>query len=42
MTLRSRQYNQKPIAEGDIIYVNKCTKNKSGYWYLDEYHITSA
>ena len=42
MTLRSRQYNQKPIAEGDIIYVSKCTKNKSGYWYLDEYHITSA
>lgn len=42
MTLRSRQYNQKPIAEGDIIYVNKCTKNKSGYWYLNEYHITSA
>ena len=42
MTLRSRQYNQKPISEGDIIYVNKCTKNKSGYWYLDEYHITSA
>ena len=42
MTLRSRQYDQKPIAEGDIIYVNKCTKNKSGYWYLDEYHITSA
>lgn len=42
MTLRSRQYNQKPIAEGDIIYVSKCTKNKSGYWYLDEYHITST
>ena len=42
MTLRSWQYNQKPISEGDIIYVNKCTKNKSGYWYLDEYHITSA
>ena len=39
LTLRSRQYNQNPIKNGSIIYVDRCTKNKSGYWYLDQYHL---
>lgn len=39
LTLRSRQYDQNPIKNGSIIYVNRCTKNKSGYWYLDQYHL---
>lgn len=39
LTLRSRQYDQNPIKNGSIIYVDRCTKNKSGYWYLDQYHL---
>lgn len=39
LTLRSRQYDQNPIKKGSIIYVDRCTKNKSGYWYLDQYHL---
>lgn len=39
LTLRSRQYDQNPIKNGNIIYVDRCTKNKSGYWYLDQYHL---
>ena len=39
LTLRSRQYDQNPIKKGNIIYVDRCTKNKSGYWYLDQYHL---
>lgn len=39
LTLRSRQYDQNPIEDGSIIYVDRCTKNKSGYWYLDQYHL---
>ena len=39
LTLRSRQYDQNPIKHGSIIYVDRCTKNKSGYWYLDQYHL---
>ena len=30
LTLRSRQYDQNPIKNGSIIYVDRCTKNKSG------------
>lgn len=39
LTLRSRQYDKNPIKNGSIIYVDRCTKNKSGYWYLDQYHL---
>ena len=39
LTLRSRQYDQNPIKNGSIIYVDRFTKNKSGYWYLDQYHL---
>ena len=39
LTLRSRQYDQNPIKKGSIIYVDRCTKNKSGYWYLDQYRL---
>lgn len=39
LTLRSRQYDQNPIKNGSIIYVDRCTKNKSGYWYLDQYYL---
>ena len=39
LMLRSRQYDQNPIKNGSIIYVDRCTKNKSGYWYLDQYHL---
>ena len=39
LTLRSRQYDQNPIKNGSIVYVDRCTKNKSGYWYLDQYHL---
>lgn len=39
LTLRSRQYDQNPIKNGSIIYVDRCTKNKFGYWYLDQYHL---
>ena len=39
LTLRSRQYDQNPIKNGSIIDVDRCTKNKSGYWYLDQYHL---
>lgn len=39
LTLRSRQCDQNPIKNGSIIYVDRCTKNKSGYWYLDQYHL---
>lgn len=39
LTLRSRLYSQQPIQKYSLIYAEKCTLNKSGYWYLDQYRI---
>lgn len=38
LTVRTDVYRKTPIAKGDILYADNVTKNKSGYWYLNEYH----
>lgn len=37
ITLRASDYNMKPIHRGDILNAITVSKNKAGYWYLDEY-----
>lgn len=39
LTLRSRLFDQIPIREHSIIFADAVSKNRSGYWYLDQYHI---
>ena len=39
LTLRSRLFDQQPVREHSIIFADKCSIGKSGYWYLDKYHI---
>lgn len=41
LTLRSRLFDQQPVRKHSIIYASKCSLNKSGYWYLDNYHIVN-
>lgn len=38
LTVRSYVYNKHQFVQGDILYADNVTKNKSGYWYLNEYH----
>ena len=37
LTLRHKNYVKTPIYKADIIFASDVTKNKSGYWYLNEY-----
>ena len=39
LTLRSEDYNNKPINEGDIIYAADVYLNDKGFWYLSQYTI---
>lgn len=41
LTLRSRLFDQQPVRKHSIIYASKCSLNKSGYWYLDNYHVVN-
>lgn len=37
LTLRHKTYLRQPISKSDIVYAKDVSKNKSGYWYLNEY-----
>ncbi len=37
LTIRASVYDKTPIKPGDIIYAANLFKNKSGYWYLQDY-----
>lgn len=39
LTTRAETYNVQPFKVGDIIYAHQVSKNKSGYWFLDNYTI---
>lgn len=37
MTIKANDYNEQPISKSDIIYADNVYKNRSGYWYLNQY-----
>lgn len=39
LTLRAALLNRIPIKEGSIIYADRCSCNKSGFWSLNEYRV---
>ena len=39
LTLRATKYDQMPVKKHSLLYAQKCTMNKSGYWYLDQYRV---
>ena len=39
LTVRAQMYNANPFKDGDIIYAQSVSKNKSGYWYLDKHYV---
>ena len=41
LTIRARVYDSDPIEKMNIIYAKSVEKNRSGYWYLQDYDILS-
>lgn len=39
LTLRASLFNHIPVKEGSIIYADRCSCNKSGFWSLNEYRV---
>lgn len=39
LTLRASLFNRIPVKEGSIIYADRCSCNKSGFWSLNEYRV---
>ena len=39
ITLRHWDYDREPVQKGDIVYAKNVSKNKAGFWYLDEYEV---
>lgn len=39
LTLRVSLFNRIPVKEGSIIYADRCSCNKSGFWSLNEYRV---
>lgn len=39
LTLRASLFNRIPVKEGSIIYAERCSCNKSGFWSLNEYRV---
>ena len=37
ISVRTKLYESDPIRTGDVVYAEKISKNKAGYWYLDRY-----
>lgn len=37
ISVRTKLYESDPIRKGDIVYADKISKNRAGYWYLDRY-----
>lgn len=40
LTVRSYLYTKCPIKRFDIIFAKSLSKNRSGYWYLDDYEMS--
>lgn len=38
-TIRTDLFNRLPLQKGAVIYADKAYVNKSGYYYLDQYHL---
>lgn len=38
-TIRTDLYNKMPVTKGQVIFVDEYWTNKSGYHYLDRYHV---
>lgn len=41
LTVRAKLFENNPIKAMNIVYAESVIKNKSGYWYLNEYQIVS-
>lgn len=41
LTVRAKLFNNNPLQELNIVYASRVEKNKSGYWYLNDYEIIS-
>lgn len=37
LTVDKQIFEQCPLSEADVIYADKLSKNKKGYWYLEKY-----
>lgn len=38
-TIKTDLFDRLPVQKGEVIYADKAYVNKSGYYYLDEYHL---
>lgn len=42
LTVRAAAFQQDPIKEMDIIFADSVSRNKSGYWFLNQWHHLEA